>query len=128
MSKKRLKDINSMIDNNIKDTFNSYIEKYAKELSSYVYIDNVNDFSLLTLKGSMRYINKYDKKLRFGGLLVKIYEKDNKYFAMIKRNKNIYNVSFDGNFIFYIKNKDEHFRDNLKYFINQVELNNYDLE
>lgn len=128
MSKKRLEENNIMIDNNIRDNFNIIIEKYAKELSSYTFIDNVTDFSLLTLKGSMRYINKYDKKLRYGGLLIKIYEKDNKYFAMIKRNKNIYNVSFDGNLIFYIKNKDEHFKDNLKYFINQVESNQYELE
>jgi hypothetical protein len=128
MSKKRLEENNIMIDNNIRDNFNIIIEKYAKELSSYKFIDNVTDFSLLTLKGSMRYINKYDKKLRYGGLLIKIYEKDNKYFAMIKRNKNIYNVSFDSNLIFYIKNKDEHFKDNLKYFINQVESNQYELE
>ena len=71
------------------------------ELKDYTYVDNVGTFSILVLKGSMKYINKYDLNLRSGGLVTKIYSKDNKWYAVIKKmNKNFY-VSFDNNYIFY---------------------------
>ena len=95
------------IDNTIKELMpnnyiNNIINKYKTELDNYKYIDNIIDFSLLPLKGSIRYINKYDLNLRYGGLLIKVYEKNNKWYGLIKKNNNKrYNVLFNNNYIFY---------------------------
>ena len=35
--------------------------KYQNELEDYTYIENLTDFALLSVKGSLRYINKYSK-------------------------------------------------------------------
>ena len=71
---KRLKDIDKII-NKLKpiDHINLLIKEY--ELQEYTYIDTVEKFSILPLAGSLRYINKYTRELRYGGLLIKIYEK-----------------------------------------------------
>ena len=72
----RLKSIDDYVDKNIsKDSIDNLIKQYSYELQDYDYIDSVELFSTLTLKGSMKYINRYDKKIRIGGLLVKIYQK-----------------------------------------------------
>ena len=81
----RLKSIDDFVDNNIlKDPINDLINNYSSELEDYDYIDSEALFSLLTLKGSMKYINRYDKKLRTGGLLIKIYKKNYQWYAIIK--------------------------------------------
>jgi hypothetical protein len=111
-------EIKVFIDSNVKDKFNDIILKYQNELMDYDYIENLEDFSVLPLKGSMRYINKFNKEIRFGGLLIKIYEKYGNYFAILKKmNGKKYHVSFNNNFIFYKKNSNDNFRDSLKYFI-----------
>ena len=75
----------------------------------------------------MRYINKFSKELRYGGLLVKIYEKNNFYFAMIKKmNGKIYHVSYNNNFIFYMKSSNDSFRDSLSCFISDFDRGLYD--
>ena len=57
----RLKYIDMFVDNIIpNDYINIIIKKYKKELLDYTYIDSIAMFSTLKLKGSMRYINKYD--------------------------------------------------------------------
>lgn len=125
----RLNSIKVFISKNIDDKFNDLLLKYKKELEDYSLIENLGDFSILPLKGSLRYINKYTKELRWGGLLVKIYEKYGAYFAMIKKTDGkIYNISFNNNFIFYKKNTADTFRDSLKYFLSNVEEGIYDVK
>ena len=119
-------DIKIFINQNIEDKFNDIIIKYKNELMDYTYIENLSDFTILSLKGSLRYINKYSKELRFGGLLVKIYEKYGNYFAIVKKiNGKKYHISFNNNFIFYKQNSDDKFRDSLKYFISEYDKENY---
>ena len=99
----RLKNIDDYVDNNIlEDPIDDLINKYSYELQDYEYIDSEGLFSTLTLKGSMKYINRYDKELRTGGLLIKIYQKDSKWYAIIKSpiGKKFY-VSFNANYIFF---------------------------
>ena len=123
----RLDEIKVFINNNKKDTFHDLLLQYQNELSDYDYIENLSDFSVLQLKGSLRYINKYSKELRFGGLLISIYEKYGNYFAMVKKpSGKIYNISFNNNFIFYKKSSEDTFRDSLKYFISNVDDGIYD--
>ena len=127
---KRLYEINKFInDNNINnDNINEIINKYKEELNNYKYIDNLIDFSLLKLKGSIKYINKYDNELKYGGLLIKIYEKNGNYFAMVKKmNGKIYHVSYNNNFIFYMKNSNESFRDSLSLFISEYDKGLYNI-
>jgi len=129
----RLKEIDILVDNLIpNDYINKLIEKYSDDLKYYSYINSVNDFSILRLKGSMKYINKYDKKIRYGGLLIKIYQKNNKWYGVIKKsngNKNY--VCFDTNYIFYCENigeiNNKNFRDGLEYFISDINKGEYDL-
>lgn len=119
-------DIKIFIDTHIEDKFNDIIIKYQNELEDYTYIENLTDFALLSVKGSLRYINKYSKELRFGGLLIKIYEKYGNYFAIVKKmNGKKYHISFNNNFIFYKKNSDDKFRDSLKYFISEYDKEDY---
>jgi cyclopropane fatty-acyl-phospholipid synthase-like methyltransferase len=63
----RLKSIDEYVDKNIlKDPIDNLMKQYSFELQDYDYIDSVELFSILTLKGSMKYINRYDKKIRTG--------------------------------------------------------------
>ena len=122
-------EIKVFIDSNVKDKFNDIILKYQNELMDYDYIENLEDFSVLPLKGSMRYINKFNKEIRYGGLLIKIYEKYGNYFAILKKmNGKKYHVSFNNNFIFYKKNSNDNFRDSLKYFISEYDKGLYEDE
>jgi hypothetical protein len=124
-----MNDIKIFIDSNIKDKFNDIIIKYKNELEDYTHIEKLSEFSILPLKGSIRYINKYSKELRFGGLLIKIYEKYDNYFAILKKiNGKKYHVSFNNNFIFYKKSSNDNFRDSLKYFISEYDKGLYENE
>ena len=116
-------EINKLIPD---DYINILINKF--NLENYKYIDNINDFSLLSLRGSLKYINKYTHQLRYGGLLIKIFQKDNKWYGMIKKvNNKIYYVSFDSNYIFYLeyKSKKDKFRNILELFMNDVNKDKY---
>jgi hypothetical protein len=89
---------NLLVDKNIIEIK----KKYHEELKDYDYISSLSWFSSLELKGSMRYVNKYDHELRYGGLLIKIVNNNNKWIAKIKKPDNkIYNVSYNNNYIFY---------------------------
>lgn len=89
---------NNIINYNLQNILNIYKE----ELKDYKYIDNVKDFSELNLKGSLRYVNIYDHKLRFGGMLIKIYNNNNNWYAVIKQYKKHYYVNYKNNYIFYL--------------------------
>jgi hypothetical protein len=109
-------------DNNIKHL----ILTYKSELEGYDYIDTLSWFSTLELKGSMRYINKYDKKIRYGGLLIKIYNKSGKWIAIIKQNTKKYYISFDKNYIFY--NKANKLLDWANCFLTDIDKGVYDIK
>ena len=102
MSSDRIKYNNSLVDTIITDYIHILIDKY--KLQEYKYIETLEEFSLLSLRGSMKYINKFTHELKTGGLLTKIYKKNNnKWFAIIKKpNNKTYTISFNSNHIFYL--------------------------
>ena len=125
----RLKENNNIVDELIPNNKTTEIfDKYKFELQDYKYINNVIDFSLLRLRGSLRYIKKYSKELRYGGLLIKIYQKNDDWYGIIKKVDNKkYHISFKNNFIFYYENKDDKFKDWAQCFITQVENGTYEI-
>jgi hypothetical protein len=126
----RLRYIDDFIDDNIKnDSIDELIKKYKNELQDYEYIDSEGLFSTLTLKGSMKYINRYDKELRTGGLLIKIYQKDSKWYAIIKSpiGKKFY-VSFNANYIFYVESKPSLIRSWANVFVSEIDKGTYDIK
>jgi hypothetical protein len=117
------KTINELIPNNY---INVLMSKYNRELEDYKYIDNIIDFSLLQQRGSIRYINKYDLRLRYGGLLIKIYDKNGKWYGVVKKiNNKIYNISFDNNYIFYYESKTNMLSNWSKLFLSDIESGKY---
>jgi hypothetical protein len=119
---KRLSEINKFIDNNIDNSIDNLILEYNDELKDYIHIKSLDEFINLPLKGPMKYINKYDGNLRSGGLLIKIYLKDDKWFGLIKQfSGKKYNISFNSNYIFYIKNKKDLLKDWLTCFISEYD-------
>jgi hypothetical protein len=128
---KRQQDISNFInDNIINNNINNLLTTYSEELNGYTYIDNIGDFSLLRLKGSIRYINYYDNKLRYGGLLIKIYNKKNtnEWICILKKsNGKKYHVNFKNNYIFYTESKSNKFRNWAELFIADINKGNYDI-
>lgn len=97
-----------LTDDSQNDNFNyiNYIYNlYPKQLDTYTYIDdNIDE---LLLGGYIRLVT-YDNKIKFGGILLKIYNKENIY-KMKLLLKNIFNklvyINFRDYFIFYKKHK-----------------------
>jgi hypothetical protein len=117
------KTINELIPNNY---INTIIKQYKTELEDYKYISNVIDFSLLQLKGTIRYVNKYDLKIRYGGLLIKIYDKNGKWYGIVKKiNNKRYNILFDNNYIFYCYPKSDILTNWGKCFLSDIESGKY---
>jgi hypothetical protein len=126
----RLKEIDEFVDSFLPNTtINNIINKYKSVLDGYEYIESVDMFSTLSLKGSMKYVNKFDGDLRYGGLLIKIYKKENnKWYAVIKNIKGRkYYVSFDANYIFYRKTNYEERVDLLKVFMSDIDSGMYEI-
>jgi len=126
----RLKEIDDFVDSFLPNTpINNILSKYKNELYDYEYIESINMFSTLSLKGSLKYVNKYDGQLRSGGLLIKIYKKENnKWIAIIKQiDGKKYYISFDSNYIFYKKTKSEERIDLFKLFLTDLESGDYDI-
>ena len=87
-------------DNIINEIFNMY----SSLLNKYEYIDDLNN---LKLGGYIRYIN-LNKEFRFGGILLKIKNKDdilNTKLLLKNTTNNLWEISFINNFIFYKKHK-----------------------
>lgn len=121
----RLNIINNIINKYItNDIMDELLNKYKSELEYYKYIDSIDIFSTLSLRGSLKYINKYDKELRNGGLLIKIYkDTNNEWIGIIKKiSGKIYYIKFSKNYIFYLENKDNIFKKSLKYFISNYNI------
>ncbi len=126
----RLKNIDKFVDKNILiDPIDNLINQYSSELQDYEYIDSEALFSTLTFKGSMKYINRYDKKLRTGGLLIKIYQKNNQWYAVIKSpvGKKFY-ISFNLNYIFYTESKPTLVRSWAEYFVSEVDKGTFNIK
>ena len=103
-------------------------EKHKDDLQYYKYIETIEEFSILSLQGKIKYINKYDGKLRYGGLVIKIYKNqtNNNWVCVLKQiSGKTYNVSFKNNHIFYSDNKDNKIIDWMKCFISDVHNNKY---
>jgi hypothetical protein len=118
---------NKMIDELFDDYINVLIDKY--NLHDYKYIDDVVLFSLLPMRGSMKYINRYTNDMKKGGLLIKIYIKNNKYYGIIKKNDKKYHVSFNNNHIFYKEHitRNNKIRTILESIIDNVNKNKYNI-
>jgi hypothetical protein len=126
----RLKEIDEFVDSFLPNTpIKNILSKYKSELCDYEYIESIDVFSTLSLKGSLKYVNKYDGQLRSGGLLVKIYKKENnKWTAIIKQiDGKKYYISYDSNYIFYKKTKSEERVDLFNLFMSNVESGEYDI-
>jgi hypothetical protein len=126
----RLKEIDEFVDSFLPNTpIKNILTKYKSELDGYEYIESIDMFSTLSLKGSIKYVNKYDGQLRSGGLLIKIYKKDNdKWTAIIKQaDGKKYYVSFNANYMFYRKTKSEERVDLFKLFVSDVDSGLYEL-
>jgi hypothetical protein len=124
----RLKEIDEYVDKvKPNDYINTIIENNS-ELKEYKFIDSVEMFSILKLKGSMKYVNKYDKKLRSGGLLIKIYKKENnqQWYAVIKKGDKKYYISYNSNYIFYIESRQDLFVDWASCFISDYNKGLYE--
>ena len=123
----RINQNNKMVDELLNNDYIKFlIEKF--NLEKYKYIDDVKIFSLLTLRGSMKYINKYTGDLRYGGLLIKIYQKDSKWFGIIKKGSGKkYHVSFNNNHIFYLehKSKNQKLRNTLELLMDDIDHGKY---
>jgi hypothetical protein len=105
------------------------IKKY--NLEKYTYIDDVRVFSLLPLSGSLKYISKYTNELRNGGLLIKIYQKEGKWYGIVKKlNERKYHVSFNTNYIFYLEHRtrNQKMRETLELFMTDINKGKYDIK
>lgn len=121
----RLNDLNNIL-NDKNDTINKLIEKYSVELADYKYIKTLDEFIILSLKGTIRYINKYTGQLKFGGLLIKIYNKNNLWYAIIKQiSGKKYTISFISNYIFYCEDQSKLFRKWAECFISEYDTGKY---
>ena len=126
MSYERIKYNNTLVDNIITDYIHILIDKY--KLKEYKYINSLEEFSLLPLRGSMKYINKFTNEFKTGGLLTKIYKNNNKWFAIIKKpNNKTYTISFNSNHIFYLdcKTRNSKIRTILDSFLENVNNGKY---
>ena len=124
----RMKEISDIVDILLpKNDLNDMIRKYESDLKDFDYIDTVEKFSVLPYKGTMRYINKTDKKLRSGGLLVKIYQRDNKWYAKIKQYDKFYDISYNSNYIFYLNNKSNLLRQWADLFVTELDKGSYEV-
>lgn len=126
----RLLEINNLVDNIIKNNnIFKLINKYSQELKDYKYIETLEEFALLPLKGSIKYINKYNGLYRTGGLLIKIYNKHTIWYAVIKQiSGKKYYISFQSNHIFYNENKTTTLRNWMECFISDVDAGKYLIE
>lgn len=124
----RLKEISNIVDILLpKNDLNDMIRKYESDLKDFDYIDTVEKFSVLPYKGTMKYINKSDKKMRSGGILVKIYNKDNKWYAKIKQADKFYDISYNSNYIFYLNNKSNLIRQWADLFVTELDKGSYEV-
>ena len=118
-------DIDELLMNR-ENNINKLMNKYSNELIGYKYIEHLDEFSILKLKGNIRYINKYDEVLKMGGHLIKIINNNNIWYALLLQPNKKYYVSFSSNYIFYQVSKEEQFRKWAECFITDIDKGLYD--
>ena len=110
--------------------------KYNKELEDFDYIHDLEEFKKLTKGGIIKPVNLQQEELKKGGILVKIEEEDDKWYALIGilNRKIFWRVYFDRNYIYYRRPYPTYIRDDrtirftntMDYFIPANQLHKYD--
>lgn len=112
----RLKEIDEIV-NSIKseddykketrDKISFLKDKYSSELDKYNFVETLKDFYNLKAGGYIRYVNFKDQ-IKFGGILVKSFESDNKdefnkknLLLIQNTNSKQWVISWEKNYIFY---------------------------
>lgn len=91
-------------------------------LQNYTYVDKLEIFYTLPLFTSIKYINKYTGDFRHGGLLVKVYKKNDNWYGMLKqKNNKMYTINFNSNHIFALLNKQNKLKAWLRDFLHKIE-------
>ena len=132
----REKEINKMVDsimtqekweNNKKKHIESLFNKYKTELDKYIWIESLEDYDEIKLGGYVRYVNM-NGELKWGGILSKKTVKKSgiHMMALINTTRDIFNVSFEKNYIFYKKHTspNDKMRD---LFISYLDKDNYNI-
>ena len=105
---KRLKEIDDILES-IEPTnkINNYLEIYKNELQDYKYVNSLEELYDLKSAGYIRYIN-LNGELKFGGILIKVFESENKdefnkknLILLQNSNNNKWVISYERNYIFY---------------------------
>ena len=117
MSADRLREIEELgmeLENN---KVSNLLIKYQKDLEEYSWIDTVEQFSVLRLAHSVKFINKKNGYI-YQGLLVKILEEKGIWFALIKDiNGKIHRINYNDVYFFYGLNRNERIRKYMDLFI-----------
>jgi hypothetical protein len=114
----RLKEIDDLVNSikspkeykeEIKKKITEFYLLYKNELEDYKHIKTINELYNLKSAGYIRYIN-LDGKLKYGGILLKVFKSENeiefynKNLILIQNTNNKkWTVSWENNYIFYKK-------------------------
>lgn len=105
---KRLKEIDDILESiEPNNKINNYLEIYKNELQDYKYVNSLEELYDLKSAGYIRYIN-LNGELKFGGILIKVFESENKdefnkknLILLQNSNNNKWVISYERNYIFY---------------------------
>lgn len=105
---KRLKEIDDILESiEPNNKINNYLEIYKNELKDYKYVNSLEELYDLKSAGYIRYIN-LNGELKFGGILIKVFESENKdefnkknLILLQNSNNNKWVISYERNYIFY---------------------------
>ena len=105
---KRLKEIDDILESiEPNNKINNYLEIYKNELQDYKYVNSLEELYDLKSAGYIRYIN-LNGELKFGGILIKVFESENKdefnkknLILLQNSNSNKWVISYERNYIFY---------------------------
>ena len=117
MATERLREIEEIAFEYENNKISNLLVKYKTELEEYKWIDSVEEFSVLRLANPVKYI--YKKKCRIrSGILVKIVEENNRWFAIVKKMGNLFEkFDFESVYFFYGLNNNEKFRKYITLFL-----------
>jgi len=97
----KLNEINYILNSEYKPNINKIINKIKKkykQLENFNYVDNVDFFK--TAKRKYLYYVDFNYNLYYGGIFYKIEERDDDTFIFLVKNKKVWSISFNNNFIF----------------------------
>jgi hypothetical protein len=87
------------------------------DLSQFELIDTVEKFSILPAKGRVIYINRYTEEKKIGGMLIKVFKENDRWYCLLLNNKKFYKVSYNSNHIYYKGNTYHIFRQYITDFV-----------